>query len=107
MTGNLLTRTGMLSQQESFAYDNLDRLTSVTVGNTTQMTMTYGNNGNITSKTGLGSYYYNNTNVRPHAVTGIQYASGLPSTGSQQITYNALGKVASISEGQYSLDFIY
>lgn len=84
ITGNLLTRTGMLNQQESFAYDNLDRLTDVTVGNTTQLTVEYDDNGNIASKTGLGTYYYNN-NIRPHAVTGIQYASGLPSSAPQQI----------------------
>ena len=96
----------MLSQQENFGYDNLDRLTDVTVGNTTQMSIVYGNNGNITFKTGLGNYYYN-SNIRPHAVTGIQYSSGLPSSATQQITYNALGKVATISEGNYTMEFTY
>lgn len=106
LTDNLLSRTGMLSQQENFGYDNLDRLTDVTVGNTTQMSIVYGNNGNITFKTGLGNYYYN-SNIRPHAVTGIQYSSGLPSSATQQITYNALGKVATISEGNYTMEFTY
>jgi RHS repeat-associated protein len=107
VTGNLLSRSGMLSQQETFGYDNLDRLTSVSLGGTPQTAVTYDNKGNITNKTGLGNYYYPSGNVRPHAVTGIQNASGLPSTTGQIITYNALGKVASITEGNWMLEITY
>ena len=58
ITGNLLSRSGMISQQETFSYDNLDRLTGVTAGNTPTMAIQYDDNGNIASKTGLGNYYY-------------------------------------------------
>lgn len=107
ITGNLLSRFGMISQQETFSYDNLDRLTGVTVGNTPTMAMQYDDNGNIASKTGLGNYYYPSSSTRPHAVTAVDNTSALVSTNSQQITYNALGKVATITEGNYTMEFTY
>lgn len=107
ITGNLLSRSGMVSQQETFSYDNLDRLTGVTAGNTPTMAIQYDDNGNIASKTGLGNYYYPSSSTRPHAVTAVDNTSALVSTNSQQITYNALGKVATITEGAYTMEFTY
>ena len=107
ITGNLLSRSGMISQQETFSYDNLDRLTGVTAGNTPTMAIQYDDNGNIASKTGLGNYYYPSSSTRPHAVTAVDNTSALVSSSSQQVTYNALGKVATITEGAYTMEFTY
>lgn len=91
-TGNLESRkwthgdTTMLD--ESFKYDNLDRLVDVSGTHTTmpymvgkiykpqqivldtpKMTIEYDNNGNILSKTGIGSYTYDDSKI--HAVTSV------------------------------------
>lgn len=94
-TGNLTSRAGMISQTESFTYDNLDRLTTIKHGATTVMSMDYKPNGNINSKTGLGLYSYG---TRPHAVTAVENTNKLLSTNDQIITYTAFNKAASISE---------
>ncbi len=70
--GNLQQRyNGKITKTETFNYDNLNRLTSSTVGADTY-TNVYAANGNITSKydvnkTASGTYTYSST--RPHAVT--------------------------------------
>ena len=106
-TGNLLSRTGMLNQQETFTYDELDRLTNVTIGGTSQTTINYNAKGNIINKTGLGTYYYSNGNIRPHAITAVDNTNGQISTGTQTVAYNALGKVSTITEGAYTLEITY
>ena len=106
-TGNLNNRSGMLSQSEHFGYDNLNRLRTVKLGGTNQpieMEITYFNNGNIDNKTDLGSYTYHDL---PHAVSNVQNQGGLVSTATQNITYNVLNKVSSITEDIYKLDFTY
>ena len=103
-TGNLTSRTGMLSQTETFGYDNVDRLVSIQHGSTTAMTLTYGANGNITSKTGIGTYSYG---TKPHAVTNVTNSSSLIDTDSQSITYTAFDKAASITQNGYQLDITY
>ena len=98
-TGNLTSRTGMRNQAETFAYDSLDRLTSVCIGNTQSVSMTYDDNGNILGKTGLGSYNYDA--LLPHAVT----ETGMPianDTTSIEYNYNAIGKICEIYKGKYS-----
>ena len=94
-TGNLTSRTGMIPQMESFTYDHADRLTEVREGNSTAMSMGYHLNGNITSKTGLGSYSYGG---KPHAISTVDNTSGLVSGNLQNIAYTAFNKVSSISE---------
>ncbi len=106
-TGNLTSRTGMLPQMESFVYDDVDRLTTVKQGSSTVMTMSYQANGNIASKTGLGTYSYE----KPHAVSGVDNTGGLISGNEQNITYNVFNKVASVSEtvgsNNYLLNITY
>ncbi|MDE5701621.1 RHS repeat-associated core domain-containing protein [uncultured Bacteroides sp.] len=106
-TGNLTSRTGMLPQMESFVYDDMDRLTTVKQGSSTVMSMTYQANGNIATKTGLGTYSYS----KPHAVSGVDNTGGLISGNEQNITYNAFNKVASVSEtvgsNNYLLNITY
>ena len=64
--------------QESFTHDPLNRLTTsqIVVGGATQSQKIFGYDeiGNITAKSGVGSYAYpasGSTSVRPHAVSGI------------------------------------
>ena len=102
-TGNLLSRSGMLSQSESFSYDALDRLIAVShVGNET---FQYSTDGNITYKSGVGTLSYNSP-THAHAVTGATNEGYIPSTP-QSITYTPFGKVHSISQGSYTMDFTY
>ena len=70
------------------------------------MAITYMSNGNINSKTGIGTYSYPNS-IRPHAVASVANSSNLISTATQSITYNEFGKVGSISDNGYSMSFVY
>lgn len=94
-TGNLTQRTGMLNVAENFTYDVLERLTGTTCGIGSE-NFTYAADGNITSKTGIGGYYYEGT--RPHAVTSIDNDYSLVPDARQTVVYNAMGKVTSITE---------
>jgi len=108
-TGNLTSRTGMyyngsIAQTETFAYDNLDRLTSAT-GGSNAMAITYALNGNITSKTGLGAYAYGANGAGPHAVTSVATYPG--AVLQQNVTYNAFNMPQTISHGNYLLNITY
>ena len=107
--GTLTSRTGMMPQKESFAYDNLYRLTKVTAGsNVTDMNYGTGANtgkGNIYSKTGLGAYEYGSE--RPHAVTEVANSANYISQLQQDITYTDFQKVKTIGENGYLLDIDY
>lgn len=104
-TGNLLSRTGMTDQQETFEYDDLDRLVRVRRNNVTVQELEYADNGNIEGKTGVGALYYEGQ--QPHAVSAADNTAGyIPST-SQQATYTAFGKVESLTEGAYGMTFTY
>lgn len=93
--GNLLSRTGMYDGiTETFSYDALDRLVSVSHNDTIVQSVSFASNGNITGKTGLGSYSY--TSSHPHAVTGVENTDGLAGTVPQYIQYNGLNKVSGI-----------
>lgn len=56
VNGNLIGRTRNSKAKESFGYDDLDRLTTVSAGAANVMEMEYSPCGNIASKTGLGAY---------------------------------------------------
>jgi len=81
-TGNLLSRRDNLrGLTEVFGYDNLDRLTSVS--GPAPVTMTYASNGNIQSKTPVGSYTYG---TKPHAVTSVTNPDDLIPSTEQRIS---------------------
>ena len=105
--GNLSSRTGMLGATvtETFTYDDLDRLTGVSVSGQGQMAVEYGDGGNILSKTGLGAYTYGS--ARPHAVTGVENTGYVIQSAAQHIDYNPWGKASRIEEGQYSQTLRY
>ncbi|MDO8051427.1 NBR1-Ig-like domain-containing protein [Janthinobacterium sp. SUN211] len=76
--------------QESFDYDTLNRLKSSQVLGKTARLFTYDAAGNITSKTGVGTYAYRaqgETAVQPHAVQTI---SGIPGIYSYDTNGNLL-----------------
>lgn len=107
-TGNITSRQRVSHSMENFAYDNLDRLTSVSIGNTETMSMTYAANGNILSKTGLGSYTYDTT--KKHAVVSVQNndgSAGLSNLDTEFHAYNnRISNISDISRG-YSLSYTY
>ncbi|NHN38974.1 RHS repeat-associated core domain-containing protein [Pseudomaricurvus alcaniphilus] len=93
--GNLTERTrttGSNTLQETFVYDGLNRLRHVKVGGAIQQNIQYYKNGNIKSKTGVGTYTYGN-NAGPHAVTKT-------STGNISYTYDANGNMTSDTSGR-------
>ncbi len=93
-TGNLKSRTGMISQTETFTYDNLDRLTTVKHGSTETMRMTYQANGNIDAKTGLGQYTY----LSPYAIRAVENTSELVPFTRQGLSYKYENKAFNISQ---------
>ena len=72
-TGNLITRCDNIANMtENFTYDSLDRLTQYGTS-----TVTYDDYGNITAKSDVGSYAYNNSD-KPFAVTDVALSSAIP-----------------------------
>jgi len=121
-TGNLTYRKDYIHNLiERFEYDaNYDRLTAMNqngfVGNTetaiSSFSVSYLDNGNINSKTNLGTYQYNTT--KPNTLMAV---NGL-ATGTinqplyftnedQNVSYNCFNKVSSIWDNLYRYDFTY
>jgi RHS repeat-associated protein len=107
--GNLTQRQDIVSSEtESFAYDYLDRLTSVS--GPYSESYTYDPLGNIMSKNGTG-YTYNTNGVRPHAVTAVGSTGysydpngNMTNRGSQTIGWDVENRVVSVSGGA---SFVY
>ena len=108
-TGNLLSRQRNDNPAETFAYDDMDRLISITANGEETMGMTYSANGNILSKSDIGKYFY--LSKKPHAVTNI-YNVSLRTNESLKTAFNDFGKIAhvedSLSDGSRLVtDFVY
>ena len=86
-TGNLLSRKRNSSAEETFGYDSLDRLVSVSIGGEETMGMVYAPNGNILNKTGIGNYEYD-ASYKPHAVTAVKNTGNKIPEGLLGTTYN-------------------
>lgn len=104
-TGNVTSRTGMLTSKESFGYDSVDRLTSAYSPGGTLLNMVYADNGNITMKTRLG--FYSHSGDQPHAVTGIMMSPPDYGNTSQVMTYDAYNKVGAIRQGRMLYSITY
>lgn len=76
----------------------MDRLVHADMGGHVSMGMTYGANGNITHKDGVGDYNYGNYWQHPHAVKEVFDLGAQAPIGWQDMEYNALGKPASIHD---------
>jgi|WetSurMetagenome_2_1015567.scaffolds.fasta_scaffold00864_12 RHS repeat-associated protein len=100
VTGNLTQRSlntgGNTSLTELFTYDNQDRLTtdSIAGGSTRRIIYDVAGTGNITSKSDVGSYIYDD-NI--HAPSGITDPTDLMSSmPAQEITYTAFNKIETL-----------
>ena len=95
-TGNLLSRKRNSNAEETFGYDSLDRLVSVSIGGEETMGMVYAPNGNILNKTGIGNYEYD-ASYKPHAVIAVENTGNKIPEGPLGTTYNSLGKIKRIN----------
>ncbi|KXB36724.1 hypothetical protein HMPREF1870_02655 [Bacteroidales bacterium KA00344] len=107
-TDNLLSRRRNNTPQESFVYDDLDRLVSVKSGATETMGINYAPNGNILFKTGVGNFSYDQ-NVRPHAVTEVENTDGKIPGDALNTSLNDFEKIELIEDVGKNLrmDFAY
>ena len=111
---------------ETFAYDNLNRLTSVStqgggVSGIVHTSIIYDEIGNIKIKDGVGTYTYNASganSVRPHAVTSILRddgtltytydANGSMLTGAgRTVAYTGFNMPVTITDSGTTLSFVY
>ncbi len=111
-TGNLKDRRDNDHfNEESFEYDNLDRLKKITLDESSGTTVShlqnigYNANGNISHKGQITSYSYSNT--RPNAVVGVNDLDNIINNDIQDISYNSLHQPELIVEGDYELELIY
>ncbi len=114
--GNLSSRRdNKLNKQESFEYDDLNRVTKSLIQSGDTTVIRYDDTGNITYKTGVGTYSYQSS--RPHAVTKVtgemannyQYdASGNMVRDNQRVlNYNTYDKPIYIGKTGYWIKFAY
>jgi len=105
--GNLLERSIFETHDESFTYDDLQRLTDETISSTTLST-TYADNGNITNRSDVGDYAYDNSTTGPHAVTDLTNTTGnLLPANDQRVDYTDYSKASHISQGNYDYFITY
>lgn len=108
MTGNLNSRGDSLkSKSESFTYDTgLDRLLSVT--GPQNLTMTYNTNGNISTKSDIGSVAFGyGTGAGPYALTGVTSSTSVIPATNQTATYTSFEKVNTLFEVACQAYFSY
>ena len=109
-----LSRPGGISLTESFGYDNLNRLDWIMLNGVETGKHTYDEKGlgNITYKKAdgtvlFGEAVYGGNDAGPHALTSATTSPGIFPPAQQDIVYNAFDKVASITEGDKSLQITY
>ncbi|CAA0099218.1 tRNA3(Ser)-specific nuclease WapA [Halioglobus japonicus] len=116
--GNLESRTdNLFNRSESFVYDDLNRLTSVTGDYGAGQTIDYYSNGNIKRRTDVSgnALYEYGDGAGPHAVTSIggssytYNAKGEMTTGGgrTEIKYTVYGKPTFAEKGAYSTLIAY
>lgn len=104
--GNIASREDYrTAQKEVFAYDDLNRLTTIdyylnNVHTTSgDMDVSYSACGNITSKTGVGSdINYGEGAAGPHALTSVEAPEVAFQPPPQVITYTSFNKVETIQD---------
>ncbi|MGO0309660.1 hypothetical protein ACTL6P_24290 [Endozoicomonas acroporae] len=116
--GNLEQRTDNSTSTalvETFDYDGLNRLTHSMVGERTER-YAYDGLGNITSKTGVGTYTYGQNGAGIHAVThtsigdiSYQYdANGNMISGDgRTLEYSTFDKPVRIQQNGHTTEFQY
>ncbi len=103
---NLIQRNDItLSKNETFEYDDLDRLTDIRLNGGEGNSIWYQANGNIFQKYDVGRYIYDP--IRPFAVSYIGSASEGISDTEQRLTYNAYNKVTLVAQGDTQYSIVY
>lgn len=125
--GNVTTRNQTWNDNnqpgfsENFAYDGLNRLSESTVLGQAKQVFTYDGIGNLTSKTGVGSYTYPAPGpgaVQPHAVSSIAGSGtntsfsydangNLASGAGRSLTWTSFDMPQSIAKGSEQSLFVY
>ncbi len=108
--GNLTSRTDSIGviKTETFTYDNLDRLTGITLNNVSS-TMVYDSYGRMTGKEKEGATVFTSaqfSGTKPHATTSASAALNVFPTD-QTISYNALDKIVTIGQDGKIAQFTY
>jgi RHS repeat-associated protein len=107
-SGNLTSRKdNIFNLTESFSYDALNRLTSISKNGVITSTLQYANSGNISYKSDAGNFNYAENGAGINALTSIDNPNPAISTTQQDIDFTSFSKVSSISEGDYELLFKY
>jgi RHS repeat-associated protein len=108
---------GTSTRSETFDYDNLNRLTTIT--GPVNRTISYHANGNISLKSGVGLYVYPTNGIRPHAVSSLAFIgtsytydangnlTGVTGTGAKSIAYTSFNKPKTISNASGTTTFTY
>jgi RHS repeat-associated protein len=108
-TGNMTKRLDKrFNLEETFIYDNIDRLTQAQVTGLQVQSVTYSTDGggNIGYKTGAGTLLYESS--KPCAVSSVTNPENpLNSLPDQVVRYTDFNKVASITEGSQSMVYTY
>ncbi len=115
--GNLKKRydySGDKSLEESFEYDNLNRLKSAQVTGLAAQTIEYDGLGNITCKSDVGDYFYTDA-TSPYKLTGtsagdsFQYDNNgnITHDGERSFIYSTYDKAIEISKGGHTTRFKY
>lgn len=106
-TGNLEIRGDVYNDlYETFEYDDINRLTEADGGLTLgPCNVTYENNGNISFKTGIGHYTYDNAKI--NGVTSIDNLYNAISLETQEVEYTPFDRAESITENGYKVFFTY
>ncbi|MBU2554266.1 MAG: hypothetical protein KKF98_07370 [Bacteroidetes bacterium] len=112
-SGNLTQRKSTLyppfgnhTLTEDFTYDEdglNNRLLTWRVGSGTLYSVDYAANGNINTKTGVGTYEYGTTDAGPHAVSRITTPAAdylaMAKTNKQVLTYTGFDKTSTLWQG--------
>ncbi len=93
--GNLIRRSGMFAEPETFDYDHADSLTKISKGQDITE-IDYAENGNITFKTGLGNYEY--FRKRPHALESVENTDTIIKNPLQEVEYTPFNKVETLTQ---------
>lgn len=110
LTGNLTSRSNTLfSWNESFGYDDLDRLTSFNNAQGVSTTQTYNDNGTILANT-LGTYNFT-ANTKPYQNSSVILSDAgkayYGSVSNQVISYNAFKSPIQITQSNERISFGY
>ena len=110
--GNLASRKDVShDMEETFTYDDMDRLTGVCLGTAPTGAMAYDGYGRMTSKTAGGNPVFSGAVFgaasKPHALDRAFTPSGTFPSAPQTVSYTGFDKVLKVVEGNDSVVFAY